>query len=127
MAAAAGGVVTALSASTYEMSNEFMDRAVGKGQRASVSAQRQSNITVSVETIIMSALIFIGILAWFEFLRTWYDNVFTLKTEHNYFFIYNRLWYAIFITALVLVLLYVVYRFAMPDPPCVTMTLLPEQ
>jgi hypothetical protein len=53
----------------------------------------------------MSALIFIGILSW-------YDNVFTVTGEHNISAIFNRLWYAIFITAVVLVLLYIVYRIA---------------
>ena len=68
------------------------------------------NITFTIETIIISAFIFIGILTWFEFLRTLYDNVFSATGEHNYRLIYNRLWYAIFITALVLILIYIVYR-----------------
>lgn len=75
---------------------------------------RSSNITVSIETIILSALIFIGILVWFEFIRVWFDNVFTNQPTHNFTIIWHRFWYAIFITALVLVLLYIVYRLFNP-------------
>lgn len=121
MSAGAGvGTVSTLSAAGAYNTTEAADEDLPD------TPDSQSNITISIETVIMSALIFIGILAWFEFLRTWFDNVFTINGQHNYSFIYNRLWYAIFITALVLVLLYVVFRAASPVPPCVTMSLLPE-
>jgi len=76
--------------------------------------RRGPNIVLSIETIIISALIFIGILAWFEFLRSWFDNVFNDLPETNFAPIWHRLWYAIFITALVLILLYIVYRIFNP-------------
>lgn len=71
---------------------------------------RGPNIVLSIETIIISALIFIGILAWFEFLRSWFDNVFNGQPQTNFAPVWHRLVYAVFITALVLILLYVVYR-----------------
>ena len=71
-----------------------------------------SSLTISIETIVMSAFIFIAILAWFEFIRTWFDTVFSTTGEHHFNVVYNRLWYAIFITALALVLIYIVYRIA---------------
>lgn len=71
-----------------------------------------SSITVSIETVIMSALIFVAILAWFEFLRAWYDNTFDNRPVHDYDIVYHRFWYAIFITALAIVLLYILLRVA---------------
>ena len=110
----AGTIVTTLgSAGAYnDIPDEIVTGAIGRSQDVPDIPERQSNITVSIETIVISALIFIGILAWFEFLRTWYDNVFTLGTPHNFDIVYHRLWYAIFITALVLILIYIVYRIA---------------
>lgn len=108
------GIVTLSSSGSYnDIPDEIVSNAVGQGQDLPNPPDKDNNITVSIETIIMSALIFIGILSWFEFLRVWYDNVFTINGEHhNFSIIYNRLWYAIFITALVLILVYVVYRIA---------------
>lgn len=71
-----------------------------------------SSLTISIETIVMSGFIFIAILTWFEFIRTWFDTVFSNTGQHNFTTVYNRLWYAIFITALALVLIYIVYRIA---------------
>ena len=79
-----------------------------------VPRPRGPNIILSIETIIISALIFIGILAWFEFLRSWFDNVFNGQPQTNFVPVWHRLVYAVFITALVLILLYVVYRIFNP-------------
>lgn len=79
------------------------------------SRNNNPNLVVSVEIIIISALIFIAILIWFEFLRVWYDNVF--GNDGDFAIVWYRLVYAIFITALVLILLYVVYRIFNPCNP----------
>ena len=95
-----------------DISDSIVNNAIGQNQDILDVPRRESNITVSIETLVMSALIFIAILSWFEFIRVWFDNVFTSDVDHNYRLIYHRLWYAIFITALCIVLLYVVYRIA---------------
>jgi len=74
--------------------------------------RKPTSLTISIETIVMSAFIFIAILAWFEFIRTWFDTVFSATGEHHFNIVYNRLWYAIFITALALVSIYIVYYIA---------------
>lgn len=107
------GVTTLSAASVYDdVPDDIISSTVGKGQDLPDVPERQRNITVSIETIVMSALIFIAILAWFEFLRVWFDNVFNTDAQRNYNIIYHRLWYAIFVTALAIVLLYIVYRIA---------------
>lgn len=114
----AGTITTTFSsAGAYnDFSDQIVKNVVGDGQdlpdAPDVTNRYPSNITVSIETIVMSALIFIAILSWFEFLRSWYDNVFNIDGTRNYTAIYHRLWYAIFITALVIILLYIVYRIA---------------
>jgi hypothetical protein len=65
-------------------------------------------LKLSMETVVLSALLFIGIFTWLEFLRSWFDNTFAENGNLNV--MYLRFWYAIFITALVAILFYVVYR-----------------
>lgn len=79
-------------------------RAPGEG----LVPKRMGMISLNIETIIISALIFIGIFVWLEFIRTWFDHTFIDTT--NFDLVYARFWYAIFITALVLVFLYIVVR-----------------
>lgn len=71
----------------------------------------------SIITITVSALVFIAILAWFEFIKILYDTTFTVnKTEPSKFYItYTKFWYAIFITCFVMILVYIIYRF---EPYC---------
>ena len=76
------------------------------------SEKKTRSLKISIETIVMSALIFIAILAWFEFLRTWFDTVFSQTQSHHFNAVYNRLWYAIFVTSISLILVYIVYHIA---------------
>jgi predicted MFS family arabinose efflux permease len=77
--------------------------------------RKPKNFTITIEIIIISAFIFIAIFTWFEFIRSWYDNVFNTGPGHNFNAVYVRLGYAIFITALALVLIYIVYRIYNPS------------
>ena len=76
------------------------------------SEKKTRSLKISIETIVMSALIFIAILAWFEFLRTWFDTVFSYTPAQHFNLVYNRLWYAIFVTSISLILVYIVYHVA---------------
>jgi hypothetical protein len=67
-----------------------------------------AGLRLSIETILISALIFIGIFTWLEFVRTWYES--TFAENGNLSNIYYRFWYSIFVSALVIILLYIVYR-----------------
>ncbi|CAH6420007.1 Hypothetical protein HVR_LOCUS1058 [uncultured virus] len=111
-----GGAITTVAGVSYaDAPDEIVSGAIGKGEELPDAPEEKTrSLRLSIETIVMSALIFIGILAWFEFLRAWYENVFSLDGTHRYDVVYNRLWYAIFITAIVLIFLYVIYRIANP-------------
>lgn len=117
--------VTAVAADAYNIADNIDDESIisslGRGldmpdyeeernqSEEPDPVRRGSKITVSIETIILSALLFIGILAWFEFLRSWYENTFTLTDQERRFdAVIHRFWYAIFITALVTILIYIV-------------------
>lgn len=68
---------------------------------------------ITIQTVIISALIFVLMLTWFEFVRTWYDETFdpTLGVR-NVNSIVVRFWYAIYITCFVIVIVYGLYRWA---------------
>lgn len=93
------------------MQTSLVAAAIGEGGDLPDSQTKYGgSLVISIETILMSGLIFIGLLSWFEFLRSWYDNTFAINGIYNMRAVIQRLWYAIFVTALVLILLYVVYR-----------------
>lgn len=116
MSAIAGGVVTTIAGASYtDVPDEIVSSAISKDLDLPKEPGRKSNnLRLSIETILMSAFIFIAILSWFEFLRVLYENVFPLDGIQHFNIVYNRFWYAIFITALVIVLLYIVYRIYNP-------------
>lgn len=69
----------------------------------------QSKFRINVATILVSALIFLSILAWFDFIQTtiyaYLDPDTTIDTVPSYV----KLWYAIFITFLVVILIALIY------------------
>ena len=65
-------------------------------------------LVFNIEKIIIAAVVFFAIITWFEFLRTVYDAVFIL-TDHHPDIIIKRFVYAIFITAIAIVMVYIVY------------------
>lgn len=69
---------------------------------------------VTVWTVILSACIFIAILTWLEFIRVFYDTVFDplIPTKRNWLTVWTRFSYAFFITALMIVLVYIIFRFS---------------
>lgn len=72
----------------------------------------RKTLTISLETVVISAFLFLAILAWFEFLRVWYDVTFSPdRTTNDFTLVYIRFWYAIFITCLVIIIVYSILRF----------------
>lgn len=92
------------------ITDDLTSASVGDGQDMPELIDDRSGITVSIETIVLSAIVFIGILSWFEFLRAWYDNVFAVDGNNNPGIIWNRFWYAVFISSVVIILVYILYR-----------------
>jgi len=88
-------------------------KAVGSVATAEITTRRKNirlhGFIITIETIIISALIFIAILSWFEVFRVWYVTTFE-TTDPDLSIIYFRFFYAISVTALVLVLLYIIYH-----------------
>lgn len=78
------------------------------------SSNSNDALAITIETIIISALIFIIILAWLDVLRVWYEIVFPINPADagRWDFLVNRVGFALFITALNLILIYIVYRIA---------------
>lgn len=62
-----------------------------------------------IRNIIMSSLIFIVIVVWFELLRVWFDSVFNKNTSYADI-VPLQFWYTIMVTAIVIILLYIVVR-----------------
>jgi uncharacterized membrane protein len=63
---------------------------------------------VNIEAIIMNGFIFLIIFAWYEFLRTWYDN--TFKPNGDYALVWNGLVFVVFVTVLLSIAVYVTYN-----------------
>lgn len=68
----------------------------------------------TIITVLVSAVVFIAILAWSEVIRSWYDNTFVIDTG-SMDLVYGRFWYAIFITVIAIIVTYAVYRYFMDD------------
>lgn len=68
---------------------------------------------ITIHTVILSAFVFIALLTWFEVIRTWYDQTFdpTLGIR-NVDLIFVRFWYAVFVTCIILILIYILYRWS---------------
>lgn len=72
--------------------------------------REEPRIGITISTVVISALVFISILAWTEFLRAWYDNTFVVK-DSEFSLVYGRFWYAIFITLIAIIICYIIYKF----------------
>ena len=100
-----------IDSATYDIykdvPEELTTRIRPHGTRESLISKR--TFTISIETVVMSALIFIAILSWFEFLRAWYDHTFDNEPVHNVDLIFNRFWYAVFISSICIIIIYVLY------------------
>lgn len=59
-----------------------------------------STVRIGIETIVITAVIFIAVITWFEVLRSWFDNVFSETT--NYRATWIRLFYAVVVTLIAL-------------------------
>lgn len=89
----------------------FREADISKGrllEAENTAPKKMGLISLNIESIVISALIFIGIFVWLEFIRSWYDHTFI--DPANFDLVYYRFCYAIFISALVLIFLYIVFR-----------------
>jgi hypothetical protein len=73
------------------------------------SSIEKSSFSISIENVVVTALIFFSILAWFDFLRGSYETVFFEK-EDAAATIAHIFFYAIFVTALSIILTYMIYK-----------------
>ena len=68
-------------------------------------------LMLNIHKIIITAVVFFAILTWFEFLRTLYDAIFAIGiNDHHPGIVAKRLAYAVFITAIAIIIVYIVYR-----------------
>jgi len=68
--------------------------------------------TINVPIIVASGVIFIAILAWFEVLRSLYDRTWEFADEAGrYEVTIERLGYAVMVTCICILLIYIFYQF----------------
>jgi hypothetical protein len=106
----AGTVIAAeeVTKSTEELEDERIYKEV-----QSVISPKGIIFNITIHTVILSAFIFIAILAWVEVIRTWYDQTFDPTFGiRNIDLIFTRFWYAVFITCLVIIFVYILHRWS---------------
>lgn len=85
----------------FSMETDLPDPKTLPGQR----------IGITIETIVISALIFAGILAWLQFIELIYNNVFPIPPmKRDLPAVWNRLCFCFLITVIILALVYLTYR-----------------
>ena len=72
--------------------------------------KKEGKFKINVETIIISALIFLAILAWFDYIQTAFYFWAQPEEQKGEITPSTKFWYAIFITILVIILVYIVHR-----------------
>jgi hypothetical protein len=88
MSALIGSENAFISESLLDTNPELRPRSVKLGSG--------TTLVIGLETILITAVLFISILTWFEVLRSWFDNVFSEKS--NYKATWIRVLYAVIVT-----------------------------
>ena len=65
---------------------------------------KNRKVSVSIETIIMTAVVFITVITWFEVLRSLFDNIFSETDKQNYKAIGIRVLYAVIVTIIAVII-----------------------
>jgi hypothetical protein len=86
-----------------------LDRDVMGMGSATLAAKK---FKINLATIIIAALIFLAILAWFDFIQTTFFNVLYAPSIVDNVPSSVKLWYAIFITIFVVLLIIIVIYYA---------------
>lgn len=105
-----GGIATTTYASRLAISDSIADDLEPFNTTDMPNPPSKISFALNIEIIFISAFLFISIFSWFEFLRALFDETFYLKEEKRFEVAFARFWYAIFITSLCAVLIYIVYR-----------------
>jgi hypothetical protein len=74
---------------------------------------QEKRFRINLATIIISALIFLAILAWFDFIQTTFYLWLTPETQVDGIPSSAKLWYALFITIIVIILIVIIYLLIM--------------
>jgi hypothetical protein len=75
----------------------------------SATKSRDQRPKINLVTIVISALIFLAILAWFDFIQTAFYEVIYPPNVTNQIPASHKLWYAIFISFFVLIVVFLLY------------------
>lgn len=67
---------------------------------------------VNISTILISAFIFLAILAWFDFIQTAFYLYFVPQAENDLIPASVKFWYAILVTIIILILIVLIYYHA---------------
>lgn len=83
---------------------------------ASQKRKRPHKFRINLATILISAFIFLAILAWFEFIQTaFYEYLYPSASSEEIVPSYVKFWYCLLISGLVIVLVLLVYYYCYDD------------
>jgi hypothetical protein len=71
----------------------------------------ETRFRIDLSTIIISALVFLAILAWFDALQTAFYSWLYPPSESADVPPYVKLWYAIFVTLFIFALIFIIYNY----------------
>ncbi len=77
-----------------------------------LGSSRNDKFMVNISTILISAFIFLAILAWFDFIQTAFYLYVVPEAENDLIPPSAKLWYAILITIIVLAILILIYYYS---------------
>jgi len=91
-----------------------IDEPIKRNDRVATSCSpTEDKLVTNIQRIIITAVVFVSVLTWFEFLRTLYDAIFNVNGDGHYpGIIAKRLAYAILVTAIAIITIYIIYRIA---------------
>lgn len=73
---------------------------------------RGTRFQINLTTIIISALIFIAILAWFDWIQTSIYVIFDPELASEYVPLSIKFWYSVIVTFLTIALVYLIYYYS---------------
>jgi len=71
--------------------------------------EAQKGFIINISTILISALLFLMILAWFDFMQTTFYSWLSPETQDEFVSSAVKLWYALLVTMVVVILVILIY------------------
>ena len=92
----------------FDLERDLIDSDVALGMQATEMSS-DSRFRVNISTILISAFIFLAILAWFDFIQTAFYSWTDPTVQSDVIPATSKLWYAILITIIIFILVVLIY------------------